>query len=158
MAKMRVYEYAKAQNMSSKEVLTILERMNTKVNNHMSVMDEGMIQKVEQFNKNVKEEANAKPSESKPQGETITQKSTEGNNSESSQRPAGDRGPRPSGDRGPRPAGDRGPRPSGDRSSRPAGDRGSRPAGDRGPRPSGDRGPRPAGDRGPRPGGDRNSR
>ncbi|WP_131847886.1 translation initiation factor IF-2 [Baia soyae] len=158
MAKMRVYEYAKAQNMSSKEVLTILERMNTKVNNHMSVMDEGMIQKVEQFNKKVKEEANAKPSESKPQGEATTPKHTEGNNSESSQRPSGDRGPRPSGDRGPRPSGDRGPRPSGDRGPRPSGDRGPRPSGDRGPRPSGDRGPRPSGDRGPRPSGDRGPR
>ncbi|MDQ0416884.1 translation initiation factor IF-2 [Croceifilum oryzae] len=158
MAKMRVYEYAKAQNMSSKEVLTILERMNTKVNNHMSVMDEGMIQKVEQFNKKVKEEANAKPSESKPQGEATTPKKPEVNNSESSQRPAGDRGPRPSGDRGPRPSGDRGPRPSGDRGPRPSGDRGPRPSGDRGPRPGGDRGPRPAGDRGPRPAGDRGPR
>ncbi|WP_143123711.1 translation initiation factor IF-2 [Thermoactinomyces sp. DSM 45892] len=158
MAKMRVYEYAKAQNMSSKEVLTILERMNTKVNNHMSVMDEGMIQKVEQFNKKVKEEANAKPSESKPQGEATTPKSMEGNKSESSQRPASDRGPRPSGDRGSRPGGDRGPRPSGDRGPRPGGDRGSRPGGDRGPRPGGDRGPRPSGDRGPRPGGDRGPR
>lgn len=48
-------------NMSSKEVLTILERMDLKVNNHMSVMDEGMIQKVEQFFNNIKE--GAKPAE-----------------------------------------------------------------------------------------------
>lgn len=68
---MRVYEYAKKMNMSSKEVLTILERMDMKVNNHMSVMDEGMIQKVEQFFKNVKQGATAveTKTEQKPQGE-----------------------------------------------------------------------------------------
>ena len=48
MAKMRVYEYAKKVNMSSKEVLNILKDLDIKVNNHMSVLDEGMIQKVDQ--------------------------------------------------------------------------------------------------------------
>lgn len=56
MGKMRVYEYAKQMNMTSKEVLTILEKMNLKVSNHMSVMDEKMIEKVEQFFKQVKGE------------------------------------------------------------------------------------------------------
>jgi translation initiation factor IF-2 len=59
LSKLRVYEYAKKMNMSSKEVLTILERMDVKVNNHMSVMDEGMIQKVEQYVKRIKEGASA---------------------------------------------------------------------------------------------------
>jgi translation initiation factor IF-2 len=54
LGKMRVYEYAKQMNMSSKEVLSILERMDYQVNNHMSVMDDEMIQKVEQFFKDVK--------------------------------------------------------------------------------------------------------
>ncbi len=54
MAKMRVYEYARKMNMSSKEVITILKRMEMDVSNHMSVMDEEMIQKVEQFFKDVK--------------------------------------------------------------------------------------------------------
>jgi len=64
---MRVYEYAKKMNMSSKEVLTILERMEVPLNNHMSVMDEGMIQKVEQYVSKVKEGAESK--NQKPQGE-----------------------------------------------------------------------------------------
>lgn len=55
LAKMRVYEYAKKMNMSSKEVLSILERMDVPLNNHMSVMDEGMIQKVEQYVNKAKE-------------------------------------------------------------------------------------------------------
>lgn len=46
--KTRVYEYAKKQNMSSKEIITLLKRLNIEVANHMSVMDQEMITKVEQ--------------------------------------------------------------------------------------------------------------
>ena len=59
MAKMRVYEYARKMNMSSKEVLTILKRMNMEVNNHMSVMNDEMIEKVEQFFRDIKKGAEA---------------------------------------------------------------------------------------------------
>lgn len=57
MAKLRIYEYAKQLNMNSKEILAILKRLDIKVSNHMSVMDDNMIQQVEQFFKNVKENA-----------------------------------------------------------------------------------------------------
>ncbi|OYD09481.1 translation initiation factor IF-2 [Paludifilum halophilum] len=57
MTKIRVYEYAKKMNMSSKEVLTILKRMNMEVNNHMSVMNDEMIKNVEKFFKDVKQGA-----------------------------------------------------------------------------------------------------
>ncbi len=57
LAKIRVYEYAKKMNMSSKEILTILKRLNISVNNHMSVMDDEMVKKVEQFFKDVKQGA-----------------------------------------------------------------------------------------------------
>ncbi|MGF7088267.1 translation initiation factor IF-2 [Kroppenstedtia sanguinis] len=57
MAKVRVYEYAKQMNMSSKEILTILKRLDVEVNNHMSVMDDEMVKKVEQFFKDVKQGA-----------------------------------------------------------------------------------------------------
>lgn len=63
MTKIRVYEYAKKMNMSSKEILTILKRLNLSVNNHMSVMDDEMVKKVEQFFKDVKQ--GAKKSEQK---------------------------------------------------------------------------------------------
>ncbi|MGC5324075.1 translation initiation factor IF-2 [Brevibacillus sp. SYSU BS000544] len=46
--KTRVYEYAKTHNMSSKEILNLLKRLNIDVANHMSVMDQEMIDKVEQ--------------------------------------------------------------------------------------------------------------
>lgn len=58
--KLRVYEYAKSLNMSSKEILTILKRMNVPVNNHMSVMEPEMIEKVEEFFRTVKANAAAK--------------------------------------------------------------------------------------------------
>src|SRR5690625_2404102 len=57
---MRVYEYAKSLNMSSKEIITILKRLEIPVSNHMSVMDRDVINKVEQFFKDVKQDAASK--------------------------------------------------------------------------------------------------
>ncbi|NWL86433.1 translation initiation factor IF-2 [Paenibacillus sp. 79R4] len=58
--KLRVYEYAKSLNMSSKEIITILKRLNIPVNNHMSVMENDTVTKVEQFFKDIKSNAAAK--------------------------------------------------------------------------------------------------
>lgn len=58
--KLRVYEYAKSLNMSSKEIITILKRVGVTVNNHMSVMENDMVNKVEQFFRDVKANAAAK--------------------------------------------------------------------------------------------------
>lgn len=58
--KLRVYEYAKSLNMSSKEIITILKRLNVPVNNHMSVMENDTVSKVEQFFKDIKLNAAAK--------------------------------------------------------------------------------------------------
>ncbi|CAM5788406.1 MULTISPECIES: translation initiation factor IF-2 [Brevibacillus] len=46
--KTRVYEYAKQHNMSSKEILNLLKRLNIEVANHMSIMDEPMVKKIEE--------------------------------------------------------------------------------------------------------------
>jgi translation initiation factor IF-2 len=54
---LRVYEYAKSLNMSSKEIITILKRLNIPVNNHMSVMEDEMVKGVEQFFRDVKANA-----------------------------------------------------------------------------------------------------
>lgn len=62
--KLRVYEYAKSLNMSSKEIITILKRLNIPVNNHMSVMERETVAKVEQFFKDIKSNAAAKRGES----------------------------------------------------------------------------------------------
>lgn len=58
--KLRVYEYAKSLNMSSKEIITILKRLNIPVNNHMSVMENDAVARVEQFFKDIKSNAAAK--------------------------------------------------------------------------------------------------
>ncbi|MEF2244519.1 MULTISPECIES: translation initiation factor IF-2 [unclassified Paenibacillus] len=65
--KLRVYEYAKSLNMSSKEIITILKRLDLPVNNHMSVMEPEMVQKVEGFFRDIKANAAAKRAqEAKP--------------------------------------------------------------------------------------------
>jgi len=58
--KTRVYEYAKSLNMSSKEIITILKRLNVPVNNHMSVMENDAVDKVEKFFRDIKANAAAK--------------------------------------------------------------------------------------------------
>jgi translation initiation factor IF-2 len=55
-----VYEYAKSLNMSSKEIITILKRLNIPVNNHMSVMENEAVEAVEQFFRDIKASAAAK--------------------------------------------------------------------------------------------------
>jgi len=60
LTKLRVYEYAKQLDMSSKEIITILNRLNVEVNNHMSVMDQEMINQVEKFFSDVKSRAAAR--------------------------------------------------------------------------------------------------
>ena len=55
MKKMRVYEYAKQKNLSSKEVIEKLKALGQEVKNHMAVIDEDAIKKLEGDGK--KEEA-----------------------------------------------------------------------------------------------------
>src|SRR5690625_4449666 len=79
---MRVYEYAKSLNMSSREIITILKRLELPVSNHMSVMDEAMIQKVEQFFRKIKDGAADEQKSTKQQEATTSSKTNKG-----SQRP-----------------------------------------------------------------------
>ncbi|WP_068619253.1 translation initiation factor IF-2 [Paenibacillus tuaregi] len=58
--KLRVYEYAKSLNMSSKEIITILKRLDIPVNNHMSVMENDAVSRVEKFFKDIKTNAAVK--------------------------------------------------------------------------------------------------
>lgn len=57
MSKIRVYEYAKKLNMSSKEILSILKKMDVSVNNHMSMIGEEEIQKIQNYFESVKKRA-----------------------------------------------------------------------------------------------------
>lgn len=47
MPKMRVYEYAKTVNKSSKDIVNALKAKNIEVNNHMSVIDDHAIKQLE---------------------------------------------------------------------------------------------------------------
>lgn len=58
--RLRVYEYARSLNMSSKEIITILKRLDIPVNNHMSVIDPETVGKIEEFFHNIKTTAAAK--------------------------------------------------------------------------------------------------
>ncbi|MGC4375675.1 translation initiation factor IF-2 [Fictibacillus sp. Mic-4] len=46
MSKMRVYEYAKQKNVQSKDIIDKLKKINVNVSNHMSMIDEEAIQKL----------------------------------------------------------------------------------------------------------------
>ncbi|WP_045926442.1 translation initiation factor IF-2 [Bacillus siamensis] len=73
MAKMRVYEYAKAINVSSKEILTALKNMDIVVNNHMATLEEKTIKQLDaKFKKGGADVKSQKPAETnknkQPQG------------------------------------------------------------------------------------------
>ncbi|WP_371320162.1 translation initiation factor IF-2 [Chengkuizengella axinellae] len=55
--------------MSSKEIITILKKLDISVNNHMSVIEDESIKKVEQFFRNIKENAAENKSNQKAQTE-----------------------------------------------------------------------------------------
>jgi translation initiation factor IF-2 len=69
MSKLRVYEYAKTADMTSKELINLLKKVDVEVANHMSTLDPDDIKKVEQYMSNLKKRpeaaANKKP-ESQP--------------------------------------------------------------------------------------------
>lgn len=49
MSKIRVYEYAKENNLQSKEVINVLKKLKLPVTNHMSIIDEDMVKKIEEY-------------------------------------------------------------------------------------------------------------
>ena len=46
MTKLRVHEYAKQNNVSSKDIINKLKEMNIEVTNHMTALDDTTIQKL----------------------------------------------------------------------------------------------------------------
>ncbi len=93
MSKIRVYEYAKQLNMSSKEIISILKRMDVSVNNHMSMIGEEEIQKIQNYFEHVKKRAAGEVESS-----TVAKPVREGK--APSQRPAKDRHDRERSERG----------------------------------------------------------
>ncbi|MBD3858241.1 translation initiation factor IF-2 [Bacillus sp. 28A-2] len=69
MAKVRVYEYAKAIDVSSKDIIAALKDMNVEVNNHMATLEDDTVKKLDAIYKKAKakETANEKPTEQKKQ-------------------------------------------------------------------------------------------
>ncbi|MBI1628062.1 translation initiation factor IF-2 [Bacillus safensis] len=69
MAKVRVYEYAKAIDVSSKDIIAALKDMNVEVNNHMATLEDDTVKKLDVIYKKAKakETANEKPAEQKKQ-------------------------------------------------------------------------------------------
>lgn len=168
--KLRVYEYAKSLNMSSKEIITILKRLNLPVNNHMSVMENEMVQKVEGFFRDIKANAAAKRAqETKNTNQnrqepmksinTITQtpeqqsenKSVEQSKPAQSSSVQQQSAPQQSAQPAARPNGQQGNRPTGQQGNRPAGQQGNRQSGQHSGRTSGQQGNRQSGQQGNRP-------
>src|SRR5699024_7381281 len=58
MSKMRVYEYAKQNNMTSKEVLAKLKELNIDITNHMATITPDIQQKLNQSINKSKQQAN----------------------------------------------------------------------------------------------------
>jgi translation initiation factor IF-2 len=49
MSNIRVHEYAKQQGVQSKEILNVLKKLNISVTNHMSVLEDETINKIEEY-------------------------------------------------------------------------------------------------------------
>lgn len=89
MSKMRVYEYAKQTNVSSKDIITTLKGMNVEVNNHMSTIENDVITKLDQKYKATNNESTKNESTKKP-GKQVdnTNKTNNTNNTNSAQKPS----------------------------------------------------------------------
>ncbi|EPD52708.1 translation initiation factor IF-2 [Paenisporosarcina sp. HGH0030] len=154
MTKLRVHEYAKQINKTSKEVIEQLSKLNVQVTNHMSTLEGDAVSKLDSVYKKPSAPAHktAPQSNNRPQG-SGSQNSRPQSSGYQGNRPqgSGSQGSRPqgSGSQGNRPQSDRpqGNRPqgSGSQGSRPQGSgyQGNRPQGDR-PAGSGYQGNKPS--------------
>lgn len=70
MSKIRVYEYAKKHNISSKDVITKLKDMKIEVSNHMTTIEPDAVKQLDSlFSKNNQQEQKKEQSNQKPQGD-----------------------------------------------------------------------------------------
>ncbi|MCH1623742.1 translation initiation factor IF-2 [Fredinandcohnia quinoae] len=87
MSRMRVYEYAKKQNISSKEVISKLKEMNIEVKNHMATIEGDIIQKLDSsYTK--KETNNQQKNESKPKENVNSNQNGSSDTKEVNKKPA----------------------------------------------------------------------
>lgn len=74
MSKIRVYEYAKKHNISSKEIITKLKEMNIEVSNHMATIEDADVKKLDAtFSKKDNKSPQSKP-ENKQNGQQQSQR------------------------------------------------------------------------------------
>ncbi|TXC91917.1 translation initiation factor IF-2 [Metabacillus litoralis] len=83
MTKMRVYEYAKQTNVSSKDIISTLQEMNVEVSNHMSTIEDNVIVKLDQKFKPASASNDQKTNNesTKKPGKQVTNNSKPNNNS-----------------------------------------------------------------------------
>ncbi len=163
MTKIRVHEYAKKVNKSSKEVIEELGKMNVDVSNHMSMIDTSSAEKLDKKFSASKSTSSNNQSASRPQGQNTSRPQSQTGSrpqGQSNSRPQGQTGSsRPQGQGNNRPQGQTGNRPQGQGSNRPAGQTGNRPQGQSTNRPQGQGGnSRPQGQTANRPQGQTSSR
>lgn len=154
MTKIRVHEYAKKVNKSSKEVIEELGKMNVSVSNHMSMIDTSSAEKLDKKFSTTKNVPSNNQSAPRPQGQNSNRPQGQSGNrpqGQSNNRPQGQTGNRPQGQSSSRPQGQTGNRPQGQNSNRPQGQTGSRPQGQSNNRPQGQTGNRPQGQNSNRP-------
>jgi translation initiation factor IF-2 len=90
MTKMRVYEYAKQTNVSSKDIISTLQEMNVEVNNHMSTIEDDVIVKLDQKFK-AKSQVNTNNESNKKPGKQVNNSNTSTNNSENVKTTSGEK-------------------------------------------------------------------
>ncbi|WP_025785007.1 translation initiation factor IF-2 [Sporosarcina sp. D27] len=154
MTKIRVHEYAKKVNKSSKEVIEELGKMNVSVSNHMSMIDTSSAEKLDKKFSTTKNSPSNNQSAPRPQGQNSNRPQGQSGNN----RPQGQSNNRPQGQSSSRPQGQTGNRPQGQNSNRPQGQTGNRPQGQNNNRPQGQTGNRPQGQNSNRPQGQSNNR
>ncbi len=68
MSKVRIHEYAKANNVSSKQLIENLKSMGVEVSNHMSAIEEETLNKAKQGNKPAPAKSQGQGQQNRPQG------------------------------------------------------------------------------------------
>ncbi|MDI7741704.1 translation initiation factor IF-2 [Lysinibacillus fusiformis] len=130
MTKVRVHEYAKKVNKSSKEVIEELKKLNVTVSNHMSTLESDAVTKLDSVFKSSsaprKAEARPEKKHTSPNG----QRSHSNEQANRTNRPAGGNGPsnRPSNGQANRPSNSSANRPQNGSSNRPSNGSGNRPS------------------------------
>ena len=71
MTKLRVHEYAKQNNVSSKDIISKLKEMNIEVTNHMTALDDTTIQKLNDSMKPKQEQEAPKQEEAPKTSSTV---------------------------------------------------------------------------------------